>query len=116
MFFRSGRKAGLTVSLSDPIDFEHGDSELTLGDVLSDDLVLEETCKLHADAARLVVMVDRLLDGRERQIIRLRYGFGGAQPLTQQEVATMLGISRSYVSRLESKALSKLKDEFGKVR
>lgn len=112
MFFRSGRKMGNTISLSEPIDSEHGDSDLTVGDVLSDDVQVEEACERRADAARLSKLVDAVLDGRERQIIRLRYGFGGAAQLTQQEVAAMLGISRSYVSRLETKALTKLREEF----
>lgn len=112
MFFRSGRKNANTISLSDPIDSDRDGSDLTLGDVLADGTHLEEQCEQKADAKRMAMLVDTRLDGRERQIVRLRYGFGSARPLTQQEVAGLLGISRSYVSRLESKALAKLREEF----
>ena len=62
---------------------------------------------------KIRTLVDTVLDEREKEIIVLRYGLKGYQPRTQREVATYLGISRSYVSRIEKKVLEKLKDEFG---
>ena len=109
MFFRSGRRTANTISLNEPIDSDHGDSDLTVGDVLHDEMQLEELCERKADAAQLAQLVNCELEPRERQVIRLRYGLGGQQPLTQQQVAVMLGISRSYVSRIEKKAVSWLR-------
>ena len=109
MFFRSGRRTANTISLNEPIDSDHGDSDLTVGDVLHDEMQLEELCERKADAAQLTQLVNCELEPRERQVVRLRYGFGGQQPLTQQQVAVMLGISRSYVSRIEKKAVSWLR-------
>ena len=60
-------------------------------------------------------MLFRSLHGRERQIIVLRYGLDGARPLTQREIAAQIGISRSYVSRIEKKALKRLRDEFESI-
>jgi RNA polymerase sporulation-specific sigma factor len=62
---------------------------------------------------RAVELVDRVLEERERQIIRLRFGLGGKEPMAQREVAELLGISRSYVSRLEKGALEKLRCAMG---
>ena len=62
------------------------------------------------EAAQLRALVQRSLSGRDRQIIVLRYGFGGQPPMTQQQVAQLLGISRSYVSRLESRTLAQLRE------
>lgn len=111
MFFRSGKKSGGTLSINEPIDSERGDGDLTLSDVLADSVFVDEACEQKAEAEKIRQLVDTHLDGRERQIVRLRYGFGGNDPLTQQEIAGLLGISRSYVSRLEKKALEKLKSE-----
>ena len=69
--------------------------------------------KLHIEKIRS--LVDTVLTPREKEIIILRYGLNGYQPRTQREVASHLGISRSYVSRIEKKVLEKLKDEFGDV-
>ena len=67
--------------------------------------------KMHTD--RIKSLIEATLDSREKQIVVLRYGLKGYKPLTQREVAAYLGISRSYVSRIEKKALMKLKDSFG---
>ena len=96
MFFRSKRKSAGDVYISDPIDTD------------KDDML--ERVDLQLRSEELHRCIDRLLEPRERQIVTLRYGLKGSLPLTQREVAKMLGISRSYVSRLEKKALEKLKD------
>ena len=109
MYFRAGRKNRGTVYMNEPLEADDGDGGLTLNDVLADDGDLNEDLEQKADEAKLRRLVDALLDGRERQIIRLRYGFAGQEPLSQQQVAGLLGISRSYVSRLEKKAVEKLR-------
>ncbi len=108
MQFRRTRKAPATVSLQDSIDAGKGDSALTVSDLLKDDACMEEDTEKAEDASRLRQLVDRL-DGRERQVVLLRYGLGGHPPLTQHEVADLLGISRSYVSRIEKKVLAQLR-------
>ena len=115
MFFRAGRKNNASCSLNDPIDGNHGESELSLGDVLADTVFVDEIYEHKSDAEGLRRLVDQKLEGRERQIIRLRYGFCGGEPITQQEVADILVISRSYVSRIEKRALEKLKGELIKI-
>ena len=107
MQFRRDRKAGQTVSLQEALEAD-GDSALTLADVLQDSFCMEETCEKQEDARRVRQLLDTL-PARERQIILLRYGLAGQPPLTQLEVAGLLHISRSYVSRLETHALDLLR-------
>ena len=109
MHFRSQRKLQGEVSLSDTLDAEGEAGSLSLMDVLRvDDNMLED---LSAKAAGKAVRscVETCLDDREKLVINLRYGLTGENPLTQREVAQQCGISRSYVSRIEKKALEKLK-------
>lgn len=103
MQFRRDRKSGATVSLQEGLEAD-GESALTLADVLQDSFCMEEACERQDDTRRVRLLLETL-PARERQILLLRYGLGGQAPLTQLEVAGMLGISRSYVSRLESHAL-----------
>lgn len=109
MHFRSLKKSANDLSLSDSIDQDGDGSSLSLMDVISvednifDELTSSET-NLH-----LRQYIDSLLTDREKKIISLRYGLSGAKPLTQREVSDILGISRSYVSRIEKKALEKLR-------
>lgn len=113
MYFRSQRKTQGDVSLSDTLDAEDEGGSLSLMDVLKvEDTMLEElTVK---DASKEVrASVERCLDDREKMVITLRYGLTGAVPLTQREIAQQCGISRSYVSRIEKKALEKLRNELG---
>ena len=111
MYFRSQKKLQNEVSLSDSIDSDREGDALQLMDVVGvDDTMLED---LHDrdSALRLRTLVKTCLTTREAEIIRLRYGLGGALPLTQREVASAFGISRSYVSRIEKRALEKLRAE-----
>ena len=101
---RVRREAG-TLSLQEPLEGENG--MLTLADTLPDEAVMEEDCERRDAAARLRTLVEQLPE-RDRQLLTLRYGLGGGAPLTQQEVAARFGISRSYVSRLEKRALTAL--------
>jgi len=110
MQFRRERKTGGTVSLQETLEAD-GDSALTLADVLQDSFCMEDTCEKQDDARRVRQLLESL-PARERQIILLRYGLGGQPPLTQLEVAKLLGISRSYISRLETHALDLLRQRW----
>ena len=105
MELRKIRREGAAVSLQEPL--ESGSGQLTLADTLPDDTVMEDDCERRADAARLRRLVDTL-PARERALLQLRYGLGGERPATQQQTADKLGISRSYVSRFEKRALTRL--------
>lgn len=105
MHLRRVRREAGTLSLQEPLEGENG--MLTLADTLPDEAVMEEDCERRDAAARLRTLVEQLPE-RDRQLLTLRYGLGGGAPLTQQEVAARFGISRSYVSRLEKRALTEL--------
>ena len=108
MHFRSQRKLQGEVSLSDTLDPGGDGSSLSLMDVISvDDTMLDDLDARDA-CLRVRRCVAECLDGRETQIITLRYGLDDRPPRTQREIAQMCGISRSYVSRIEKKALKKL--------
>ena len=111
MHFRSRKKAAQDVSLSDYIDTGNDGTALALMDVVSDEEDLLEQVSNRQELRRLCKAVDRVLNDQERQVIVLRYGLGGGEPLRQREVAEHTGISRSYVSRIEKKALQKLRAE-----
>ena len=111
MYFRAQRKSAQDVSLSDYIDTGADGAPLELMDVISEDRdMLEE---LTAREAEVLVRraVEKCLTEQERQVIRLRYGLEGEEPLRQRQVAERTGISRSYVSRIEKRALEKLRAE-----
>lgn len=110
MQFRRDRKTGGTVSLQEALEAD-GDSALTLADVLQDSFCMEDTCETQDDIRRMRQLLE-VLPARERQIILLRYGLAGQSPLTQLETASLLGISRSYVSRLETHALELLRQRW----
>ena len=107
MQFRRDRKTGGTVSLQEALEAD-GDSALTLADVLQDSFRMEDACETQDDIRRVRQLLDTL-PARERQILLLRYGLAGQPPLTQLETARLLGISRSYISRLETHALDLLR-------
>ena len=108
MYFRSQKKLKGEVSLSDSIDGDGEGNALSLMDTISvDDDMLEEL-DTRDSCAKVRRCVRQCLDKREAMIITLRYGLSGEHPLTQREIAEKCGISRSYVSRLEKKALKKL--------
>ena len=108
MYFRSQKKLQGEVSLSDSIDSDQDGDALQLMDVVGiDDTMLEDLYDRDS-ALRLRQLIRTRLTPREAEIIRLRYGLGGSVPLTQREVASSFGISRSYVSRIEKRALEKL--------
>lgn len=113
MHFRSGKKYAQDVSLSEPIDTDKEGHPLTLLDVLADETDLTARVDLKLNSQKLAAYMREVLTPREEEILRLRYGLSG-RPLAQREAAKKLGISRSYVSRIEKKALQKLRDRFEK--
>ncbi len=112
MYFRSQKKSAQDVSLSDYIETGTDGSSLSLMDVVSEDEDLFLRIEAGEDVKRLRYYLDVVLDDRERQVLTLRYGLNGKEPLPQREVALSCGVSRSYVSRIESKALHKLKQAY----
>lgn len=112
MHYRALKKSSLDVSLSDSIDVDRDGNSLTFSDVLAVDDTLVDDIEFKIKSSRLYDLVESVLDEREREIIILRYGLYGEKPLTQREVAAKLKISRSYVSRIEKKALGELKENF----
>ena len=110
MLIRAGKKHRSNVSLSDPVGTDKDGNELTLMDLL-----FEKEDKVFAGVEqnlmqeKFLAAISELLTEREKQIICLRYAFGGGTPLAQREIALKMGISRSYVSRIEKKALDKLR-------
>lgn len=109
MYFRSQRKSAQDVSLSDYIDTGVDGAPLELMDVVAEDTdLLEQICS-REQAEQLREAVEQVLSPQERQVIVLRYGLDGQSPKRQREVAGLTGISRSYVSRIEKRALGKLR-------
>ena len=108
MFFRSRKKLQGEVSLSDAIEGDGDGDELHLADVVGEEDTMLADLQDRDDRILIRHLVARVLDEREADVIRRRYGLGGAEPETQREIAKRYGISRSYVSRIEKKALEKL--------
>lgn len=101
--------------MNEPIDTDKDGNALVLMDVMAtEDLIVEELdTKIKLE--KMYRYIEEVLSEREKIIVKLRYGIGGKVPLTQREVASRLNISRSYVSRIEKKALKTLKKRFEKV-
>lgn len=108
MHFRSAKKSAQDVYFDEPIETDKDGNQLTLMDIIAENGDLCEEVELKINSERLYKALS-LLDEREKLIIVLRYGLYARQPLTQREVSSLLGISRSYVSRIEKRALDKLK-------
>ena len=109
MYFRSAKKSAADLHFSDPIDTDKDGNSLTLIDVVADDINIADEIDKKMKLEKLRVLLETRLDDREKEIIKLRYGIGGKKSLTQKEVAAILGISRSYVSRIETSVLKKLR-------
>ena len=109
MYFRSERKNAGLVSLSDSPESGSDGDGLSLEDTLCDEFDMVEELGRQELCASLRSLMEEHLDKREREILTLRYGLGGGTPLPQRDVAERTGISRSYVSRIEKKALEKLR-------
>ena len=112
MHFRNKKKSAQDVYISDPIDTDQDGNSLTLQDIMAEDDNIVDCIDLRIKSEQLHKFIQSALDDRERQIILLRYGLEGGSPLTQREVAKRLGISRSYISRIEKKAILALREQF----
>mgnify|MGYP004527058473 CR=1 FL=1 len=112
MYFRGAKKTVQDVYISDPIDTDKDGNTLTLIDVLTDGTNIVDDLDNKIKLEQLRVYLKDTLQPRELEIIMLRYGLKNGRELTQREVAKKLGISRSYVSRIEKKALEKLRSRF----
>lgn len=110
MYFRAQRKSAQDVSLSDYIETGTDGAALSLMDVVCEEGDLLEQVSTRQTVLQLRAAVDKCLTDQERQVIRLRYGLDTGAPKRQREVAAITGISRSYVSRIEKRALEKLRD------
>lgn len=114
MYFRSQRKSSQDVSLYDNIETGADGTPLALMDVVSEDVDLQEQVASREMAVHLRRALDTCLTDQEKQVITLRYGLDGDPPQRQRQVAEVTGISRSYVSRIEKRALGKLRAELEK--
>lgn len=115
MSIRSNKKTRMEYSLQEPIGTDKEGNEISLTDILGTDgdEVLKEV-ELRIETKKLHKAIDRCLKDREKVIIQLRYGLVDGECKTQREIASMLGISRSYVSRIETRAIRKLNKEMNK--
>ena len=114
MYFRGKKKTAQDVYISDPIDTDREGNSITLMDIVAQEDDIADDIDTKIKSEQLYGFISNALDEREKEIIAMRYGLYGKMPLTQREVAKKLGISRSYVSRIEKKAVEKLAYEFEK--
>ncbi len=112
MHFRNNKKYSQDVYISDPIDTDKNGNTLTLIDIIADEGNIEDEIDIKIKTQKLRGLLSEALDAREFKIISMRYGLCGEKELTQREIANKLGISRSYVSRIETAALEKLRKNF----
>ncbi len=112
MTFRAQKKSAGDIYIDEPIETDKDGNQLTLMDVVADSENIPDAVELSIRSEQLSSFLEKCLDERELLIISERYGLNGKKPLTQREIAKKLGISRSYVSRIEKKALAALRYEF----
>ena len=114
MLLRGKRKTSREVSLFEPIGQDKEGNEIHLMDVMEQQQPdILENMELSANIRRLFLLMEEALTPREREILTMRYGLNGRREATQNEIGAEMGISRSYVSRIEKKALQKLRKKFG---
>ena len=112
MYLRSIKKFNNEVYLNEPIGKDKDDNIITLQEVLeNEERNIEDVVDMRMKIKTLFSKMKKILKDREKTIIELRFGLDGSKPKTQNEIAKMMGISRSYVSRIESKAIDKLSHE-----
>ncbi len=114
MSFRKQKASENIVYLDDNIEVNNDASNLSLKDSIQDEFETDVWVELQETRHEIAHLVSTCLNGRERQVIIMRYGLGNTRPMTQQQVCEILGISRSYVSRIETKALKILKENIVK--
>lgn len=112
MYLRSTKKLNAEIYLNEPIGKDKDDNVITLEEILeSDSKSIEEIVDTKMRIKKIYKKIKTILKDREKTIIELRFGLKGEKPKTQKEIAKLMGISRSYVSRIETKALEKLANE-----
>lgn len=114
MHFRNTKKTSMDISLNDAIDTDKDGNPLTLMDIMSVDDNIIEDIDTKMNLEKLNDYIDETLTKREKQIIAMRFGLYEKNPLTQREIAKKLNISRSYVSRIEKKAIQQLRKRYDK--
>lgn len=117
MYFRARKKSSKEVSLYEPIGTDKEGNEISLLDIIEveqEDIV--ERMQVQEEIYRLQELIPSVLEPREEEIIRLRYGLNGEKELTQREIGERLAISRSYISRIEKRALEKLRESLEEGR
>ena len=117
MYFRKMKHKQTELYISEPIESDSEGNALTIEDIISSNINVEQIAELKIDSERLYRFILEELDEREREIICKRYGVADidgsvCRPMTQKEIAKKLGISRSYISRIEKRALEKLRARF----
>ncbi|MGN0629968.1 MAG: RNA polymerase sporulation sigma factor SigK [Ruminococcus sp.] len=112
MSFRTQKKLADTVYMGDALETDKDGNQLTLSDIIDDGCDLGEIVDMRMQTRQLYRYVSELQEPREREILIARYGLYGTMPLTQREIARKMGISRSYVSRLEKRALASLRKRY----
>ena len=121
MHFRKMKHKQTELYISEPIESDAEGNALTIEDIISSDINVEQLAELKIDSEKLYRFIAEELDEREREIICKRYGVADengqvCRPMTQREIAKQLGISRSFISRIEKKALEKLRGRFERGR
>ena len=114
MYFRSQKKLACEISINETIDTDKDGNPLTYSDIISCEDTIAEDIDLKINSSRALALIQSLLTPKERQILVLRFGLNNRKPITQREIAAMLNISRSYVSRIEKSAIEKIRGEFEK--
>ena len=113
MMLRQERKCSKEISLYEPMGTDKEGNEISLMDIMcNQELLVEDSVVLGQTVCKLYELIEQMKDGREKTVLIMRYGLYGTKEYTQREIAEMLGISRSYVSRLEKKVVEKLRSEF----
>ena len=115
MYFRSQKKTSCEVSINETIDTDKDGNPLTYSDIIACEDTIAEDIDLKISSKKAIDIINTALTKRERQIIILRYGLNNRKPVTQREIAAALGISRSYVSRIEKSAIDKIREEFART-
>ena len=114
MHFRAAKKTAQDVSMNEPIETDSEGNPLTLADIISTDDTIVDDLQEKTNRIRVRKLVENIKNKRDKTIIIMRYGLDNSEPMTQQEVADFLGISRSYVSRIETRVLAEMRKEFDK--
>lgn len=115
MMLRNKKKSARDISLYEPIGTDREGNEISLLDIIEQEQPdIVDKMETRQNIAKLNMLMKKVLNERELEIITLRYGLNGKNEITQREIGTLLGISRSYISRIEKKALEKLRTELEK--